>query len=172
MLSPVGSKVLKIRPANSGVHSVMRLAKILVPIDFSASSTAAVDYATILALGSGAALIFAHVAVPSPDFAAPPDSAEGRPYALASQQDPGEATLDQVVPTASGVSFTHRLLEGDPAEELLALATQEQVGLIVMGTHGHTALSKLLLGSVAEAIVHRAPCPGITLKLPRNSSHN
>ena len=172
MLSPVGSKVLKIRPANSGVHSVMRLAKILVPIDFSASSTAAVDYAKILALGSGAAMIFANVAVPSPDFAAPPDSAEGRPYALASQQDPGEATLDQVVPTASGVSFTHRLLEGDPAEELLALATQEQVGLIVMGTHGHTALSKLLLGSVAEAIVHRAPCPVFTLKLPRNSSHN
>ena len=158
---------IKIRPANSGVQNTMRLSKILVPIDFSASSTSAVDYATILALGSGATLIFAHVAVPSPDFAASPDSTEGRPYALPSQQDPGEATLDKVVPTANGVTFTHHLLSGDPADELLNLATQEQVELIVMGTHGHTALSKLLLGSVAEAVVQRATCPVITLRLPR-----
>lgn len=147
----------------------MRLSKILVPIDFSASSTAAVEYATMLALGSGAALIFAHVAAPSADFAAPPDSVEGRPYALASQQDPGEATLDKIVPTANGIGFSHRLLSGDPANELLRLAAEEQVELIVMGTHGHTALSKLLLGSVAEAVAQRAICSVITLRLPRDS---
>ncbi|MBL9122774.1 MAG: universal stress protein, partial [Planctomycetaceae bacterium] len=109
--------------------------------------------------------------VPSPEFAASPDSDEGRPYALRSQEDPGEASLDKVVPTVPGVACSHRLLSGDPAEELLGLATAESVDLIVMGTHGHTALAKLLLGSVAEAIVNRAACPVITVKLPREPVH-
>ena len=146
----------------------MRLSKILVPIDFSASSTAAVEYATMLAQGSGApwfspTSLFLPLILPHP-----PDSAEGRPYALPSQQDPGEATLDKVVPTAYWCDPSRTsLLSGDPADELLDLAAREQVELIVMGTHGHTALSKLLLGSVAEAVVKRATCPVITLRLPR-----
>lgn len=145
----------------------MPISTILVPIDFSPSSYAAVEYASALAAGSGASLIFAHVAVPNAEFATPPDSSEGRPYALASQQDPGAAPLDAIAPSNKTVRFTHRLLSGSPADELLGLASQEHVDLIVMGTHGHSGLTRLLLGSVAEEVVRRAACPVLTLKLPR-----
>ena len=48
---------------------------------------------------------------------------------------------------------------GDPAGEVVRLAGEEGAELIVMGTHGRTGLTRLLMGSVAEAIVRRAPCP-------------
>lgn len=148
----------------------MQISRILVPVDFSASSYAAVGYASALASGAGAELLLVHVTVPSADFAATPDSPEGRPYALASQIDPGAPALDHVVPTLPDVRYRHAIVSGDPAEELLRLAQEERIDLIVMGTHGHTALARLLLGSVAESVVRSAPCPVLTLKLPKDAA--
>jgi nucleotide-binding universal stress UspA family protein len=48
---------------------------------------------------------------------------------------------------------------GDPAGEIVRIATEEQVEMIVLGTHGRTGMVRFLMGSVAEAIVRRAPCP-------------
>jgi universal stress protein A len=54
---------------------------------------------------------------------------------------------------------------GKPAEEILRLAREEKVDLIVMGTHGHTGLRHLLLGSVAEAVARDAPCPVFPVRI-------
>jgi nucleotide-binding universal stress UspA family protein len=67
--------------------------------------------------------------------------------------------LEDVKPADTAVPFTHRLTMGDPAAEIVRIATDEQAEMIVLGTHGRTGLSRLLMGSVAEAIVRRAPCP-------------
>ncbi len=53
---------------------------------------------------------------------------------------------------------------GIPGEEIVRLAAQESVDLIIMGTHGRTGLSHLLLGSTAETVVRMADCPVLTVK--------
>jgi universal stress protein A len=53
---------------------------------------------------------------------------------------------------------------GKPAEEILRVACEEAVNLIAMGTHGHTGLRHLLLGSVAEEVTRHAPCPVFTIR--------
>jgi len=54
------------------------------------------------------------------------------------------------------------VIQGDPAETILVQAS-ESVDLIVMGTHGRTGLPRLLMGSVAEAVLRRAPCPVVVV---------
>ena len=73
-----------------------------------------------------------------------------------------------VVPTDSKVAYEQRLVTGDPATEIVRLAKDENVDMIVMGTHGRTGLRRLLMGSVAEAIVRRAHCPVFTFKEPHS----
>jgi hypothetical protein len=55
---------------------------------------------------------------------------------------------------------------GDEATEIVHLARDEAFDLIVMGTHGRTGVRHLLMGSVAERIMRRAPCPVLTVKQP------
>lgn len=74
--------------------------------------------------------------------------------------------LQQVVPDGFDGPVEHLLEEGDPAEVLVRLATERKVELIVLGTHGRTGLARLLMGSVAEQVVRRAPCPVLTVKSP------
>ena len=57
------------------------------------------------------------------------------------------------------------LRKGEPAPAILELAESEAVEMIVMGTHGHTGLSRLLMGSVAEDIARRATCPVTLVKV-------
>jgi nucleotide-binding universal stress UspA family protein len=69
-------------------------------------------------------------------------------------------------PPDPAVRFEGRLCEGEPAEEIIRLAGKTRSDLIVMGTHGRTGLGRLLLGSVAEEVLRRAPCPVLLLKKP------
>jgi nucleotide-binding universal stress UspA family protein len=57
-----------------------------------------------------------------------------------------------------------RVLTGREADQILATARQENVDLIIMGTYGRTGFNRLLLGSVAEKLVHAAPCPVFILE--------
>jgi nucleotide-binding universal stress UspA family protein len=59
-----------------------------------------------------------------------------------------------------------RLEEGDPATEICRVANEAGCELIAIGTHGRTGLGRLLMGSVAEQVVRRAPCPVLTVKAP------
>lgn len=136
--------------------------RILVPIDFSPYSDAALALATSLARDGGGTLVLAHVEVI-------PISAAGGEYLYAIPEPPTEELLDKlshVTPPDSHVAFERRLLAGDPADAIIRLAESENIDLIVMGTHGRRGLSRLLMGSVAEAVVRAAPCPVLTVKQP------
>jgi hypothetical protein len=61
---------------------------------------------------------------------------------------------------------TQLLLVGDPASAILRVTQELPADLIVMGTHGRTGLGRLLMGSVAEQVVRKAPCPVVTVKTP------
>ena len=138
----------------------MHANKILFPTDFSTLSDAALRHATVLARDMGGKLIIVHVEEPP--------AAYGTGEMYYGIPDPDVPALNKmlaaVVPPDPKVPFEHRMVLGDPASEIVALAEAEGVNLIVMGTHGRTGLGRLLMGSVAEAVVRRAPCPVITFK--------
>ena len=138
----------------------MNLKLILTSTDFSPSSDAALAMATALARDSGAKLLIVHVEEI-------PLATGGAEY-LYSVPEPAtqelKEMLSEVVPRDPSVPFEHHLLAGDPAEAIIRTAEQENVDMIVIGTHGRTGLTRLLMGSVAEAVVRRASCPVLTVK--------
>ena len=140
----------------------MQAKKILFPTDFSTSSDAGLREATALARESGALLLIVHVEEPP--------TAYGGGEMYYGVPDPNSeqivAMLKAVVPTSPDVRYEHRLIVGDPAGEIVRLAEEEGIDLIVLGTHGRTGLRRLLMGSVAEAIVRRANCRVLTVKDP------
>lgn len=144
----------------------MKLARILVPIDFSESSLAALDFASKLAAADAATLLLAHVQVSQADFAPSPDSEAGRDYALPSQHEPGKRELESLRPACPGIACHYYLLSGDPADALLNFAAVQNIDLIVVGSHGHGPMAQLLLGSVARHLAEKADTPVITVRLP------
>ena len=141
----------------------MKADKILFPTDFSPASESALRWATSLARDTGARLLIVHVEEP-------PTAYVGGDYAIPETTAPARHELAKllalVVPFDQGISYEHRILLGDPAPEIVKLAEEEKVDLIVLGTHGRTGLSRLLMGSVAEHVVRRADCPVLTVKHP------
>jgi nucleotide-binding universal stress UspA family protein len=77
-----------------------------------------------------------------------------------------EMMLDNVSAKADDVPCEKRMLRGDPWKAIVELAQNQNVSLIVMGTHGRTGLMRLLMGSVAEAVVRHATCPVLAIRQP------
>lgn len=97
----------------------------------------------------------------------------GPPYidyaSLADQlRSEAQAVLDKGAATLRAQGFTVRLIyrEGDPATEILEVAQSEEVGMIVVGSHGRTGVRRFLLGSVSARIVSHAPCSVLVIKHP------
>jgi nucleotide-binding universal stress UspA family protein len=138
--------------------------KILFPTDFSHTGDAALKLATSLARERGETLLIVHVEEPP--------AAYGGGEMYYGLPDPAtedlQRMLEEVKPEDPEVEYEHRLVTGDPAHAVARLAEEEDVELIVMGTHGRTGVMRLLMGSVAESIVRRAPCPVLTLKQPHD----
>jgi nucleotide-binding universal stress UspA family protein len=137
---------------------------ILHPTDFSEYSQAAFQLACTLAHDHGARLILLHVATPPALVTyGELDRALERPSGYRRVLEQG---LEKLQPPDSGTAVERRLEEGDPTAEILRLASEANCDLIVLGTHGRTGLSRLLMGSVAEQVVRRARCPVLTVKMP------
>lgn len=138
----------------------MKVTKILFPTDFSHCGDAALRLATSLARDAGATLLIVHVEEPPIAYGGG-EMYYGVPDPVS---DDLQRMLHEVVPSDPAVPYEHKLITGDPSTAIAKLAEDEKVDLIVMGTHGRTGLTRLLMGSVAEAVVRRAPCPVLTYK--------
>ncbi len=140
----------------------MNANKIVFPTDFSHCSDAALGYATALARESGGTLVIVHAEEP------PVAYGSGEMYygILVPDYEELQTMLHEILPTDANVPCEHRLLRGagTPADKIVQFANEEEVDLIVMGTHGRTGVKRLLMGSVAEAVVRRAPCPVLTMR--------
>jgi nucleotide-binding universal stress UspA family protein len=151
----------------------MKLQHILVPLDFSEPSQQALDYATQLAEKLQARLTLLHV-IQTPVVAGGPGlgtDATLVPYMEqmeAEMQQKIEAVVQQV--RQHGLPCDAAVVHGAPFQQIVDLATSKQVDLIVMGTHGHTGLQHLLLGSVAEKVVRLAPCAVLVTRSPADQS--
>ena len=141
----------------------MNASTILFPTDFSSCSDAGVAQATALAKAAGAKLVILHVQEPPVAYGA------GDMYYGVLEPNEAEILrmLNAVKPTDASVPYEHRLVKGDPSDKIVEVANHENADLIVLGTHGRTGLKRLLMGSVAEAVVRRATCPVMTFKQPR-----
>lgn len=134
--------------------------KICCAVDFEEPSRAAMEQAADLATRLGAALTLVHV-VASPAQAASDVLVSSRGVAQIEAEE-REATLDRWRADAerrAGRSVSARVLRGEPAAEIVRHAREERCDLLVVGTHGRTGMSRLVLGSVAERIGRRSPCP-------------
>jgi nucleotide-binding universal stress UspA family protein len=136
---------------------------ILMPTDYSPPSEHAYRLACSLARDHGARLVLLHVRRPEVTF--------GELYPLP-PRDPAEERLllpeclGRLHHTEPAVPIEYLVKEGEPAEVILATARQVESDLIVMGAHGRSGVGRLLLGSVAEKVLRRAPCPVLTVKTP------
>ena len=139
----------------------MHAKKILFPTDFSHASDAALNYTASLARDMKATLVIVHVEEPLPAYVGEAY------YGIPNPPNPEVRRMLEAVKPPADVPHEHRLLSGDPAEEIVRLAAEKHVDMIVMSTHGRTGLSRLLMGSVAEHVVRRAACPVLTFKQPQ-----
>jgi nucleotide-binding universal stress UspA family protein len=147
---------------------MFQLRRILHPTDFSAHSRYAYEIATELAARHQAALLVLHVV----ETLGPENVTYGE---AASQPQPEgyrgrlwDDFLRQAPPLRPEVRPQHLLAEGDTVEEIKRAADEQHCDLIVMGTHGHTGLLHLLMGSTTERVIRVAPCPVLTAKLPHS----
>ncbi len=142
----------------------MRLQHILVPVDFSKSSLHALDYAIALSKPFGARLTLLTVVEPLYYSA-------GFDLSLAEQEREardGLAKLERRL-QHRGLNVRTRVRVGKPYQVIAHEARGRKADVIVMGTHGHTGVARMLIGSVAERVVRIATCPVLTVRDQRRS---
>jgi nucleotide-binding universal stress UspA family protein len=143
----------------------MHIRHILCPTDFSEGSDEAFETALMMAVDSGARITLFHVhQVPAPVF--PDVILPITPAILREAEQSAEHSLDRLCDRAraAGVTADRRTAVGAPHLEICAAADEIGADLIVMGTHGRTGLSHVILGSVAEKVVRKAQCPVLTVR--------
>jgi nucleotide-binding universal stress UspA family protein len=143
----------------------MTVDSILVPTDFSATSDAALHYASQMALTLGARLYLVHVpgktgehyeaSFPVGQFET---SASERLSSILTKEE-----LERLRPE-------YVLRVGTPAEEIARYADVCDADLIIMGTHGRSGIAHALMGSVAEQVVRTAPCPVLLVRAAKRAS--
>jgi nucleotide-binding universal stress UspA family protein len=134
--------------------------KVCCAVDFAEPSGAAMGQAADLATRLGAELTLVHVLTPPPEAAS--DVLVSSRGLAQVEADEREATLARWRADAErqvGRPVSARVLWGDPTEALVRHAREERCDLLVLGTHGRTGMSRLVLGSVAESVARRSPCP-------------
>jgi nucleotide-binding universal stress UspA family protein len=140
---------------------MLAIRKILHPTDFSERSEYAFRMAYSLARDHGSSLLVLHVVPVEPvvygEMILPPRDVN--------YQELKDKLLGLHGPDGC-VRVERRLEEGRPAEEIVRVAEESHCDLIVMGTHGRTGLQRLLVGSVAEQVMRKGPCPVLTVKTP------
>lgn len=143
----------------------MQIKKILCPTDFSEAAEKAFEYALFLATAHDAELALVHVA----------DQLHGlthyeilaiTPMQIAEKlakraQEKLDALVDRV---KDSITATDTLREGKAWVEICKMAEEENADIIVMGSHGRTGLSHVLIGSVAETVVRHASCPVLVVR--------
>jgi nucleotide-binding universal stress UspA family protein len=142
---------------------------ILVATDFEEASRGALGVAQAIGAGLGAPLALVHV-YRLPLYTYPTIEPVPMPPPIAF--DPAIEAAAREALASFGASFgipasRTFVREGDPVDEILAVAAAIDARMIVVGTHGRRGLSHVLLGSVAEQIVRRATAPVLTVRVRR-----
>ncbi|MBA4391018.1 MAG: universal stress protein [Syntrophus sp. (in: bacteria)] len=144
--------------------------KILCPLDFSEFTGEIVEYAVSIARNFGAELHFLHV-IPNLNYFTPYESFL-TPENLIAIENNIEAAVDKdfdKIMNIIDMSVKKIVKNGAPFVEIIEYVKAESIDLVVMGTHGRSGIEHILIGSVAEKVVRKSPCPVLTIR-PRNKA--
>ena len=143
----------------------MRIKKILCPTDFSESAEKAFEYAVFMATSHKAELVLLHVVDQLHGFThyeilalTPMEIAEK----IAKRAH--ENLQDLIARVEDSVTATKSVRQGRTWVEICDAAAAEKADLIILGSHGRTGLSHVLIGSVAETVVRHATCPVLVVR--------
>lgn len=151
-------------PPPAPQSGVLRLQHVLVPVDFSAPARKAVAYAVAFARQFNARLTLMHVMEMSfagtgmAEIEVPLLENEIRQNALQEMDKLCKEALDPKVPSATQIRI------GRPWHEICLAAKELNVDLLIVGTHGYTGLTHVVMGSTAERVVRHAPCPVLVVR--------
>ena len=143
-------------------RSAPRHAARICPVDFSACSEVALEVAGRLAEPKKSKVILLNVA-----------DAKSEPTSLADAfTKNARSRLENRLLADEALTVEHLNLKGNPAEVILHIAKAKKADMIVMGTHGRSGWSKLMMGSVAQEVMKEAHCPVITVRMPQGHEAN
>lgn len=144
----------------------MNIRTILLPTDFSECASHACEYAASLARAMKASVICVHVIEP----VVPAVSYTGMTEPMADLADELQNSATRELPKVAalsafaGLNVEELITHGEPAAEIVRVANERRVDLIVIATHGRTGLQRMLFGSTAESVVRHAACPVLVVK--------
>ncbi|MEW6388253.1 MAG: universal stress protein [Thermodesulfobacteriota bacterium] len=151
MMGSVTARVIGHSPVNVLVvprGATLDFKRLLIASDGSSYSDAALAVSFSLARKTGAALLGVCVAREESEL----EAAQGILERLKAKAEQEAVVLEP------------RLLQGRPFEALVRFSQEEGINLIILGSHGHTGLKRLLMGSVAERVIGQTPCPVLVVK--------
>lgn len=145
-----------------------KIQKILFPTDFSENSNYAFDYALDLSKKFGARLYILHVIhelIDTTGFYVPNISLDQLQTDLVKG---AEEMMGRFIKEKMGEFKEYETMNiiGLPHIEVMNVAKDKGIDMIVMGTHGRTGIDRVLFGSTAEKVVKKAPCPVLTVRHP------
>ena len=141
---------------------MLPLKTILHPTDFSEASAHALKMAAMLARDYSARLILLHAMEP-------PIYYGELGVSFSAPESHRDSALDRINALVNSLAPLHAevfLLDGVAAPEILRVAEEEHADMIVLGSHGRTGMGRVLMGSVAENIARKSPCPVLIVKTP------
>lgn len=156
--------------AEQNKPALPELRQILLPTDFSGCANFALPYAAAIARATNATLICLYVVeavVPSVAYSPMAD-----PLPVADLSDQLKDSAEREFPKLAqceecvGLRVEEMIVHGDPAAEIVRVAAEREVDLIVISSHGRTGLGRIIFGSTAEAVVRHARTPVLVVKPP------
>lgn len=143
--------------------------KIIAPLDGSDIGEVALPYAEAIAIRSRATIHLVQVISPPGTVEANLLGGPDWRKFISAMHDAGENYLKSVAERLSGkdIKVTYEVLTGDPADKIVEYATARDASMIAMSTHGRTGLTRWVLGSVADKVLHGARIPILLVRSPR-----
>lgn len=148
---------------------MIAIKNVLVPTDFSEPAETALKYGKAFCESFGASLHLIH-ALDEGALVYPWTSPDGMPIALGEARSEMEHMvndrLNRILTDADRQKYSAHvsMVCGNPFAEIVEYAKSQNIDLIVMGTHGRGPIAHMLMGSVAEKVVRKAPCPVLTVR--------
>jgi len=136
--------------------------RILVPVDGSAHSSRAAEYAVRMARYMNKEILLIHCHKHFPSLSGEPYYQKAVSKILSEANDLLEPFRQMIA--RAGIQFEERILEGQPGAKICEAAEIENCEMIIMGSRGRTELQGLILGSVAHRVLHSATCPVLVVK--------
>jgi nucleotide-binding universal stress UspA family protein len=146
--------------------SASLMKRILLATDFSVCARRALEYGLCFARAWSVSLDLLHVVEVLPGLEA--DDSAADPLMEPRRKESGRilSNLATIV-RRDGMEVVWLVRQGIPSEQIVQAAREQRADLIVVGTHGRTGLDHILLGSTAERVIRRAPCPVLTVRVAR-----